>query len=384
MLDRLKKIICISCLISICISSMTWTRWQYIVNADEIDEDADADGSIIDGPVGVGGMLLDISATNSDADDIASPSDADDGSYTFEILKVSEAQSEVDTYAYLKANSEITGIRLVSIELSLPDETSISNISTETNGSIEYAIDGQVVRIVLLSIDGLDLKIPSGCNIIKMNIKSPVAIRSQVVVVNAYAYHTSNDKRDINIQGSYTLVGSSSSTSSSSYEELVSDVSATKLYESDDTSEFIPSGKKAIRIELTDELIKDNCTLVFTYEGKDYKCYICDDMSDKDHTVYMALVDSTVDDAALEVLENYSVASEENKHIMLGDVNHNGEISSADALEIVKMWVGTSTAQVSPYTILTYNVNGDHTIDNADALSIMEKITDGKTWKILE
>lgn len=147
--------------------------------------------------------------------------------------------------------------------------------------------------------------------------------------------------------------------------------SATEVYRGDGV-DLIPANKKAVVITITTLPTDGSKNVVFNDASHEIVFKFNAEITEKlGVAAYMALVDTSITLAELEMTENYVVTDGESAQVNFGDVNGDSMINAQDALATVNAWLrkGESLTQ---HQLLTANVNGDAHVNTYDVLGIVE------------
>lgn len=160
-------------------------------------------------------------------------------------------------------------------------------------------------------------------------------------------------------------------------------VKVTELYIGDG-SDIIPDGMKAIKAEFTGLVENFTGSIVFASGEDKEPLYYSEEFSVKSgKPVYVFTVDSSITTESLMDAENYTINTETGETVTFGDTNNDGYIDAQDALEQVSLWLRKTTTEITSKLVLTYNVNADAKINNADVLTIVEYFIKDKAWPVL-
>ncbi len=267
----------------------------------------------------------------------------------------------------IKSNILESDVKLVDFELELPDGVKLTDVTSDITDTVNYGLSGNRLRVTAFR-DTESFNIVAGTTLLKVRM-SPETDGTYAVTVNS-----------VNIRFSSELyrIADVQKTSSVEYESSGTTVAVRTLYEGTENSDIVPSAYKAVKINLS---IDEANQIVLKHSGNTYNLYRTSEFGDSG--TYLALVSKDVDNDALTDISNYYKTLDASTNLMFGDVDEDGKITSADSLEIVKLWVGSSTRPITSSLVLRANVTGDEHINNEDTLAIIEHRTEGKIWKIL-
>ena len=156
--------------------------------------------------------------------------------------------------------------------------------------------------------------------------------------------------------------------------------SAVCLYTGDDI-DLIPSSKKAVAVSVVG--VENATKLTYSDGTYKYEFKYSAEISEKTGiSIYVALVDASIDMAQFANKVNFTLLEENAKEITFGDSNGDGVVNAQDALAAVDAWLRKTDAP-SDDEILTLNVNSDSRINTFDALGIVEAFVDGSEYMIV-
>jgi hypothetical protein len=316
---------------------------------------------------------------SSSSDSVVPSVETVSGDYFIAIKSIS-GTSEMNGVLTIKPLDNITDAKLLELELELPEGLEVMSVTSEASSSVEYAVVNNKLRVTVGTLDGATTNFVTGDAALKFTVKGAVGTE-YVAHLNSIKLWKSSEEyvEDAELERDYSF-----KLSTTTPEEDLK-ITATELYSGDAASEIVPTDMKAIKITVSRDI---EGTLVYTSPSTNatYICYKSADMSVDGAVAYIALVPKT-DTETLVESDNYSISTDEADQqldLIFGDVNNDTEVTSADALQVVRMWVGKITPEITSRLVLSTNVSGDNTVDNADTLSIVEHITDNKDWKVIK
>lgn len=283
----------------------------------------------------------------------------------------------------LRAGSYSDNAKMLDGCISLGENVEVTEVTMSTNisgGVLNWNMDGQILRFVYGDLNkGSALKIADESQEDVMTIHC--RMKSVVKGQDKIAFGLSSFRQ---IESSEKVVEYDVLEPVSEVNLVQLSVYASLLYEGDGT-DIIPTGKKAVRVDIAGVELGDY-EIDFSINSEKYsKLYISKDFTTYlGHTTYVMIVDSNITDEQLNDINNYSCFEDTKaSQLQFGDTNNDGVIDAQDALNEVSLWLRKVQKDITSDTILTYNVNGDGHIDSMDALSIVEAFISSKQFGVM-
>ncbi len=270
---------------------------------------------------------------------------------------------------HLRSNEEINDISLYELELTIPSELTLVNVTSPLVDEVEYYKQGDSLRIVLANL-GNTLHFTKSKDIVQINFKTKSAGKVQCEVVSSVGYADSENKKLLGVKNSSIDVLAPFS------------IQASVLYTGAKTSRFIDADSAVWKITFGAKVDVDE-NIVIHLGDKCYDMYELSDLTTDSASVYVAYLPQDITSKELTTVDSYEVVKDsEKKSITMGDVDSNGVIDVMDALHVIRIWVGKETIEDNG-TLICSNVDGDRDITNADTLAIVENKVNNKEFKVL-
>lgn len=275
--------------------------------------------------------------------------------------------------------------KLIDFVMNVPEGLSVTGVTAGNRlggGSVNYNLDNGKLRVVYFDANNhSDITVsgtafPAQLFTITFRVDSANAGNNLDISIGGMSLKLTSDSSEDN---SMVVVDTAKANGTVNVVKGIS-FSAVCLYTGDGV-DLIPSDKKAVAVAVTG--IDSVNKLTYSDGVYSYEFRHSEEISEKTGvTVYVALVNASIDMEQLVNKQNFTFTQEASSEITFGDTNGDGIINAQDALFAVDTWLRKADAPDDD-GILALNVNSDSRINTFDALGIVEGFVDGSEYIVV-
>ena len=279
------------------------------------------------------------------------------------------------------------GYKLIDLIVNISDGLDVSSVKASgrlNGGAVSYNLENDTGKLRIVYFDGnnhSDITLSGNsfpAELFTITLKTEAVKENDRLAVNigGMSLKLTSDSSDDN---SMVVVDTAKANGTVNVVKGIS-FSAVCLYTGDGV-DLIPSDKKAVAVAVTG--IDSVNKLTYSDGEYSYEFRYSEEISEKTGvTVYVALVNASIDMAQLVNKQNFTFTQETSAEITFGDTNGDGVINAQDALSAVDTWLRKAAAPDDD-GILALNVNSDSRINTFDALGIVESFVDGSEYIVV-
>ncbi len=279
------------------------------------------------------------------------------------------------------------GYKLIDLIVNIPDGLDVAAVKASgrlNGGAVSYNLEDDTGKLRIVYFDGnnhSDITLSGNsfpAELFTITLKAEAVKENDRLAVNigGMSLKLTSDSSDNN---SMVVVDTAKANGTVNVVKGIS-FSAVCLYTGDGV-DLIPEDKKAVAVAVTG--IDSVNKLTYSDGVYSYEFRHSEEISEKTGvTVYVALVNASIDMEQLVNKQNFTFTQEASSEITFGDTNGDGIINAQDALFAVDTWLRKADAPDDD-GILALNVNSDSRINTFDALGIVEGFVDGSEYIVV-